>query len=80
LTASDVLRVEARRDGDPVILVLRGEFDHSTAQDVRWAVMAAVRDGYQDVVIDLSALSYMDGGGLTLSRPRSSSSVCWPMR
>jgi anti-anti-sigma factor len=66
-SSSELLHIDVHADDPPrAVLVLRGELDHTSAADVRRAVEAAARDGHDDIVLDLSALSFMDAGGLKL--------------
>jgi anti-anti-sigma factor len=48
------------------MLVLHGELDHVTALAVWMSVELALADGWDEVIVDLSALSFMDAGGLNL--------------
>ncbi len=64
---SELLHIDVHADRPRrAVLVLRGELDHVTAADVRRAVEAAAADGRDEIVLDLSALSFMDAGGLKL--------------
>lgn len=47
-------------------MVLRGDLDHVSASRVRRTVEAVAAAGTDEVVLDLSALSFMDAGGLKL--------------
>jgi anti-anti-sigma factor len=75
----EILRTDVHGDAHRVVLELRGELDHWTDDDVRVAVDRAVSDGCHEVVLDLSALSFMDSAGLALLhdlRDRSSGATC----
>ena len=57
--------LEAERRDGRVVLSLRGEIDLSNAEDLRSGIEQAV-DGSPDVVLDLSAVDYVDSQGLRL--------------
>ena len=48
------------------VLVLRGDLDHVSAARVRRTVERLASDGRDEIVLDLSALDFMDAGGLKL--------------
>jgi anti-anti-sigma factor len=50
---------------DPLIMILSGELDLASRADVRTALMAAQRCS-RNLVIDLSALSFCDCGGVAV--------------
>lgn len=54
---------EGRRDGVPVVSVL-GEVDVATAPALREALDAAVDGGSDPLVVDLSAVTFIDSTGL----------------
>ena len=66
MSPPEQLTVELRPDRHRLMLVLRGELDHATADEVRRAVDGALSDGWAEVTVDLRALSFMDAGGLNL--------------
>jgi len=66
VSSSDLLSIEVRPGRRRLVLVLRGELDHFTAEAARASVEMALADGWEQVVIDLSALSFMDAGGVNL--------------
>src|SRR3954454_23924492 len=49
----------ARRD-DTCLFRLSGEFDLSNAWKIQEALLAAIRDGNDDVVVDLTDVRFMD--------------------
>jgi anti-anti-sigma factor len=49
----------ARRD-DTCLFRLRGEFDLSNAWEIQDALIAAIRDEERDIVVDLTAVEFMD--------------------
>jgi anti-sigma B factor antagonist len=53
-----------RSTGVPVVVV-RGELDLATADQLWWCVLEASRDG-APITIDLSATTFMDSTGVTL--------------
>ncbi len=66
MSQAEQLSIEVRQDGRRLVLVLHGELDHVTAPAARMSVEMALADGWDEVVVDLSALSFMDAGGLHL--------------
>lgn len=71
------LRIESRRDGDTTIVVLVGELDLASAPDLERELQAAESSGSTRVVIDLTALGFMDSTGLQAllrARERANSS------
>ena len=76
----ELLQMDVRGD-DPrrAVLVLRGELDHVSAGSVRRAVERLASDGREEIVLDLSALDFMDAGGLKLLyglRDRAAGAAC----
>lgn len=61
----DVLSVEVSRAGKEIRIGLRGELDLAVVEEARRALAGAGRDG-QRVVVDVSALRFMDLSGLRL--------------
>jgi anti-anti-sigma factor len=49
-----------------MVLVPRGALDHFTADLLRAAIVAQLADGWEDVVLDLRELDFMDAGGIHL--------------
>lgn len=47
-----------------VTFIPRGELDLATAPELEERVLAALRDGEQDVVLDLRELTFMDSTGV----------------
>ncbi len=67
LHSDDLLHIDVRADHPRrAVLVLRGELDHVTADDVLRTVEQMAAAGHDEVVLDLSVLSFMDAGGLKL--------------
>jgi anti-anti-sigma factor len=60
----DPLTIDASREGDVAVLVLRGELDPHTAPRLRAQIDSAVDDGAHDVVLDLAGLGFIDSSGL----------------
>lgn len=56
---------DVRRDGDQMVVSLRGEQDMSTAPRVADALAAATAIGEGDVVVDLSEVQFMDAAIIT---------------
>ena len=62
---SDIdLALQVRRVGTWTVVAVEGELDLYTAPQMREAVLAAVTDGADHVVIDLTAVPFMDSSGL----------------
>jgi anti-sigma B factor antagonist len=67
VTGSPYLAVTAERQGDRLVLTLRGELDVSNREDLRRAVSDAVQDGtWQSLTLDLSSLDFADCAGLSV--------------
>ena len=65
--------LQSIRDGDRLIVRLRGELDHFCAQSVRRELDALLRDeSIRCLILDFSTLTFMDssGIGLILGRQR----------
>jgi anti-anti-sigma factor len=60
----DPLTIEASRDGDVAVLVVKGELDPHTAPKLRDRIDDAVAAGSSEVVLDLSQLDFIDSSGL----------------
>lgn len=58
------LRIESRREGDVVTIVLGGELDLASAPDLERELRDAEASGSAKVVIDLAGLGFMDSTGL----------------
>ena len=58
-------RVDERRDGDRTVLVLHGELDLATIDDVR-ARLDALQAERRPVLLDLDELAFMDSTGIRL--------------
>lgn len=58
------LRVEPRREGPAAILSVRGDVDAASAHVLREAVLGAIDDGPDVVVVDLTQVGYIDSVGL----------------
>ena len=52
------------RDGDTVVVALRGEVDVLTVDQVRLALGEAIAARPRDIVVDLADLSFIDSTGL----------------
>lgn len=62
---SDIdLALHVRRVGGWTVVAVEGELDLYTAPQLREAVMTAVTDGADHVVLDLSTVPFMDSSGL----------------
>jgi anti-sigma B factor antagonist len=58
------LEIEQRRDGDAVVLSLRGELDIATVPRLEEAVANALADAPRELTIDLRPLGFLDSSGL----------------
>ncbi|MGN6872722.1 MAG: STAS domain-containing protein [Solirubrobacteraceae bacterium] len=58
------LAVQTGLDGDAVVVALAGELDLPVAPLVRDALVRALREPYQRLIIDLSGLTFIDSSGL----------------
>jgi anti-sigma B factor antagonist len=58
------LRIDSRREGSVVFVVLNGELDLASAPDLERELLAAEAESPTRVVIDLSGLGFMDSTGL----------------
>lgn len=58
------LEIEQHRDGDAVVMKLRGELDIATVPRLEEAVEAALADAPVELTIDLRPLGFMDSSGL----------------
>ena len=80
MTPPELLHIDVHTDHPlRAVLVLRGELDHVSAGEVRRAVETLASDGREEIVLDLSALSFMDAGGLKLLyalRDRAAGAAC----
>jgi anti-anti-sigma factor len=80
MTPPELLHIDVHTDRPRhAVLVLRGELDHVSAGEVRRAVETLASDGREEIVLDLSALSFMDAGGVKLLyglRDRAAGAAC----
>jgi anti-sigma B factor antagonist len=58
------LSIDVRATGDGTVLAVRGELDLYSAPSLRDRVLAAADEGDRRLVIDLSAVPFMDSSGL----------------
>jgi anti-sigma B factor antagonist len=56
--------IKSKRDGDSVIVAVAGEIDLSTADQLDGAIREAEETETKRIVVDLSALSFVDSTGL----------------
>jgi anti-anti-sigma factor len=73
---SGLLAVRARRQDETQLIELEGELDLASADALEQALDAALADGERPVVVDMTALSFIDSTGIalliaTLSRPEA---------
>jgi anti-anti-sigma factor len=72
------LRIERRREGDAIVIVLVGELDLASAPELERELREAEASGPTRVLIDLRGLGFMDSTGLQAllrARERASSNV-----
>jgi anti-sigma B factor antagonist len=58
------IRVEPRREGPAAVLSVAGDVDAANAHVLREAVLSAIDDGPQLVIVDLTEVGYIDSVGL----------------
>lgn len=58
------LRIDSRREGDQIVVLLNGELDLASAPDLERELREAEAENPTRVVIDLSGLGFMDSTGL----------------
>lgn len=58
------LEIEQHRDGDAVVMRLRGELDIATVPRLEEAVNEALADAPAELTIDLRPLGFLDSSGL----------------
>jgi anti-sigma B factor antagonist len=58
------LNIQAHRQQDRHTLVLTGELDLASAQELEGMVAQACADGAREIVLDLSRLRFIDSSGL----------------
>lgn len=63
---NDLASFVADQEGDIVLGTLAGEIDLSNATDLERAIAEAVPNSVRGLVLDLSALSYIDSSGIRL--------------
>lgn len=58
------MTIDDHLDGDRAVLAVTGEVDVYTAPTLREHILTAINEGATTVVVDLSAVSFMDSTGL----------------
>jgi len=58
------LVIEAQQRGEAVIVLLAGEFDLAAADPIREALALAIGEPRQRLIVDLSAVTFIDSSGL----------------
>lgn len=58
------MTIDDHSDGDRAVLTVSGEVDVYTAPTLRERILTAINDGVSTVVVDLSAVAFMDSTGL----------------
>ena len=59
-------RIEVRRDHSHTFVIPSGELDMSSTVEVAESIDALVRDGTEEIVLDLRELTFMDSAGVRL--------------
>src|SRR5206468_1276787 len=57
---TELARIEVERRGDRTVVSIDGEVDMSNAAELGAAVSAAVPNGARELVVDLTATTYLD--------------------
>ncbi|MFF3322585.1 STAS domain-containing protein [Streptomyces sp. NPDC002889] len=65
-TGDERFGLETRRHAGTVVLALRGELDHDTAEPLREALSRHVEAGAERVLVDCSGLGFCDSTGLNV--------------
>jgi anti-anti-sigma factor len=63
---NDLAHLSFDGDADVVVVAITGEVDLSNAAEVTSAIVAAAPNEAAGVVVDLSALSYLDSAGIRM--------------
>jgi len=58
--------IESRRDGNSLVVKVAGEIDLSTADQLDVAIREAEKTEINQIVVNLSALSFLDSTGLAV--------------
>lgn len=58
------MTIDDHIDGDRAVLTVTGEVDVYTAPTLREHILTAIAEGVQTVIVDLSAVAFMDSTGL----------------
>lgn len=60
-----MLDINSKRRGETLIVHIKGELDHNTASNARETLTQLIEDeSIKNMVIDLSALNFMDSSGI----------------
>ena len=59
-----VVNLDGRADSDACVVRLDGDFDNATVPRVRESLNTALSEGYRNIVLDLSGVTYMDSSAL----------------
>jgi len=62
----ELLTVDVHPDRERIILAPHGELDHFSAPLLRATISETIALGWEDVVLDLRRLTFMDSGGVHL--------------
>jgi anti-anti-sigma factor len=62
----ELLTVDVRPERERIILAPHGELDHFSAPLLRASIYETLALGWDDVVLDLRKLTFMDSGGVHL--------------
>ncbi|MEU6388046.1 STAS domain-containing protein [Streptomyces sp. NPDC046939] len=65
-TAADRLRVATTTRGDARVITVSGEIDHESGPPLREAAVDALAGRVPRLVVDLSAVTFMDSAGLNI--------------
>ena len=61
---NDELSIRTSHEGTTAIVAAEGEIDLSTVDELRAAVTAAAEEGIDELLLDLTAVEFIDSAGL----------------
>lgn len=58
------MNLDVEIQGETAVITLKGALDAQTAPELKNTFSQVIRDGRQDIVLDLTAVDFMDSSGL----------------